>query len=214
MTGKDWCTYFDTPAFVESNVLPQLEALPWEEVVSTGGILTRYSCWLTPNDCFCQYKYGKKTQVFDPVPIPAFLEQMSRRLEDFLGLQSGILNSINANKYSQARHDLYWHCDNERLFRASEFDRDTLIVSVSFGDTRTFSIRHKMTQDPKDEMDILLKHGDIVVMAGTMQDNYLHTIRPPNAAQLAQASSASGCLRYNLTFRFLRRHTDECKKTH
>jgi alkylated DNA repair dioxygenase AlkB len=66
---------------------------------------------------------------------------MTRNLEQFLGLEAETLNSLNANKYSQPKHDLQWHSDNEKLFRASEFDRDTLIVSVSFGATRTFSIR-------------------------------------------------------------------------
>jgi alkylated DNA repair dioxygenase AlkB len=69
---------------------------------------------------------------------------MTGDLELLLGLEAGTQNFLNANKYSQLKHDLQWHSDNEQLFRAREFDRDTLIVSVSFGATRTFSIRNKL----------------------------------------------------------------------
>jgi alkylated DNA repair dioxygenase AlkB len=134
-------TFFDTPYFVGPSWVEQLEALPWEEVLSQGGILTRHSLRLAPRDCICSYAYGRTKQVYEPVNILSFLETMTRNLEQFLGLEAETLNSLNANKYSQPKHDLQWHSDNGKLFRASEFDRDTLIVSVSFGATRTFSIR-------------------------------------------------------------------------
>ena len=206
--GKSWVSFFDTPNFVGANLIEKLETLPWEDVYSQGGVLTRRSLWLTPKECICPYAYGRKKQVYQPVNIPSFLETMTRDLETFLGLEPETLNSLNANKYSEPEHDIQWHSDNEKLFRASEFDRNTLIVSVSFGATRTFSIRRKYGNDDED-IPIKLKHGDILIMGGLLQDNYLHAVKPLTSVQRAKAG-ASSATRYNLTWRVLRQHTREC----
>ena len=130
---KSWAYYLEQPNLPSTNFITQLEALPWEEVLSQSGNLTRHSLWCTTGNCICPYQYGKKNHVFQPLPMPSWMQVLTSDIEKLLSLRPGTLNCANLNKYSQPKHDLYWHSDNEKLFRASEFDRDALIVSVSFG---------------------------------------------------------------------------------
>jgi alkylated DNA repair dioxygenase AlkB len=210
--SKSWAYYYDIPKFVSQNWLHQLDSLPWEEVTSSGGNVTRHSLWITPEDCVCPYKYGRqKDAAWQPIMTPIWLTVMSRDLENHLGLESGVLNSVNCNKYSNPKHDLYWHSDDEELFKATAFDKDTLIVSLSFGATRTFALRKKMSAG-QDDVEVNLKHGDILVMGGRTQCNFNHTLKPMTSAQMtAGTSSTVSTIRYNLTFRCLRKHTKECK---
>ena len=207
--SNSWAYYYDAPNFVAQNWQHQLESLAWEDVLASSGHVTRHSVWMTPEDCFCPYKYGRqKDAAWQPITMPTWLTVMSRDLENHLGLESGVLNCVNCNKYSNPKHDLYWHSDDEELFKASAFDKDTLIVSVSFGATRKFAFRKKMKAG-QDDIEVDLKHGDILVMGGRTQCNWLHTLKPLTAAQLLAPAGANS-IRYNLTFRCLRKHTKEC----
>ena len=118
----------------------QLKKLPFLDVLSLHGIVTRQSCWLTKNGCTCKYAYGNMTQKknpWQPSAFPSWLLQLTDVIEAKLELPKDYLNSCNANQYNVATHDLYWHNDNEKLFRKSETQRDVFIVSISFGATRT-----------------------------------------------------------------------------
>jgi len=48
-----------------------------------------------------------------------------------------------------------------------------LIASLSLGDERLFKLNHKKR---KDTLDIILGHGDLLVMAGTLQHHWLHSV--------------------------------------
>jgi alkylated DNA repair dioxygenase AlkB len=207
--AKSWAYYLDTPELAGASCTSQLDALPWEDVLSQGGNLTRQSLWCTTGNCICPYQYGKKRHVFQPLPMAPWLQVLAADIEKLLGLNTGILNCANLNRYSQPKHDLYWHSDNEKLFRASEFDRDTLIVSISFGQSRTFAIRRKQTTEESEVWEVLLKNGDIFIMGGHMQDKYEHVVKPMSTAQMASPTAAAS-IRYNITFRALRKHCPDC----
>ena len=73
-----------------------------------------------------------------------------------------------------------------------------LIVSVSFGSTALFKWKGKSCPD-SDVNSCYLGHGDILVMDGQCQDEFLHCTDP--------------CLeqeRINVTFRWIRQHTTSC----
>ena len=190
----------------------KLHALPWEPVVAPSNrkLITRYACWLTRNPCSCPYKYGRKH--WAPSPMPSWLEYMGDTL--VAGLRSvGVPlkgyagNGCNANMYSDHRHSLYWHSDDEALFRKSEFERDVLIISISFGAPREFRIRLKYSHLDKDHYNRTLSDGDILTMERAMQDKYEHAVQGSSVSD----ASMSADFRYNLTFRMTQRHCKACR---
>jgi alkylated DNA repair dioxygenase AlkB len=191
-----------------------LEILPWQEAKSQGGKLTRKSCWFTTNGCSCPYQYGMgKRNFYHPEQMPPWMLTMANQLEEMLQLEKGFFNSCNANLYACSEHDLYWHSDDEPLFRivdAPTSERNVLIVSVSLGSTRDFGIRQKLTGT---EVTTPLSDGDILTMEGLMQENYLHCVKKAGSSQSGSSSSSNGAdnIRYNLTFRRIQRHKKDCK---
>ena len=68
-----------------------------------------------------------------------------------------------------------WHCDDEPLF--GKRGDDKLIVSLCLGDSALF--RRRRQSCPSDEGDSCrLDHGDILVMDGQCQDEFLHRTDP------------------------------------
>ena len=68
-----------------------------------------------------------------------------------------------------------WHCDDELLF--GECGEAKLIVSVSFGSSALS--KWKGQSCPDDEAHLCcLGHGDILVVDGQCQDEFLHRTDP------------------------------------
>jgi alkylated DNA repair dioxygenase AlkB len=191
--------------FSLSRFSSSLKSLPWKEVKSMNGIVTRSSCWLVADTCCCTYKYGGKT--WTPSVFPEWVSEIARNLEVFLERPLFSLNCCNCNSYGKAKESLYWHSDNESLFRESDsFQsgcRNVFIVSVSFGSEREFALRQKYGTD---ETIVLLKNGDVLTMEGLLQDSHEHTLSP------GEAIEGEDPMRYNLTFRTIFRHKSTCPK--
>ena len=193
----------------------QLGKLPWEDVYSLGGILTRRSCWFTELGCTCPYKYGKKhkEKPWQPNKYPDWLSEVSRKIEEMLGLPQFYYNSCNGNMYSMPSHDLSFHKDDEPLFREAEApsaSRNVSIASLSFGQTRKFQIRKSYSGNAPIEVNLC--DGDLLTMEGLMQDNYMHAVSATSETTSQASSSTSVNVRYNLTFRRIMRHVSGCPK--
>lgn len=93
-------------------------------------------------------------------------------------------NAMLANLYEHGQHSNGWHSDDEK-----ELGVHPIIASISLGQTRKFKIKHKKQKITKD---IFLEHGSLLVMKGSFQENWKHTI--PKTAKEVQP-------RINLTFR-------------
>ena len=89
-----------------------------------------------------------------------------------------------------------WHCDDEPLFGGAGCSK--LIVSVSFGSTALFKWKGKSCPDSVVNS-CYLGHGDILVMDGQCQDEFLHCTDPGLEQE-----------RINVTFRWIRQHTTSC----
>jgi alkylated DNA repair dioxygenase AlkB len=76
------------------------------------------------------------------------------------------------------------HADDER-----ELGNNPTIASLSLGDRRLFKMHHKKR---KQTLNIDLQHGDLLVMGGTCQRHWLHSVPK---TKLPKTS------RINLTFR-------------
>lgn len=79
-----------------------------------------------------------------------------------------------------------WHADNEP-------EMGNIIGSLSLGAIRKFRIRHNETRETKT---ILLGHGTLLIMAGTMQQFWQHEV--PKTKRYVNE-------RINLTFREIKR---------
>lgn len=60
------------------------------------------------------------------------------------------------------------HADDEK-----ELGLNPVIASLSLGDERLFKLHHKKR---KETLDIILGHGDLLVMAGSLQHHWLHSV--------------------------------------
>lgn len=92
------------------------------------------------------------------------------------------------NYYRDGKDSVDWHQDYKGDQR-----KNTVIASVTFGETRPFQLKHTTRKDLK-RVDIPLAHGSLLLMKGATQDNWKHKI-PKTAKQIQP--------RINLTFRWI-----------
>jgi alkylated DNA repair dioxygenase AlkB len=111
------------------------------------------------------------------------LLDLKRQLERSLNVT---FNSVLANYYRDGNDSVSWHADDE-----PELGSQPLIASLSFGEPRRFSLRHKTDRSlPVQHID--LEGGSLLVMAGETQ-RYWHHQLPKSRHSIAG--------RINLTFR-------------
>ena len=101
---------------------------------------------------------------------------------------------VNLNRYSGPSSSIGWHSDNEPLFGPQNSPK--LIVSMSLGNSVEFKVRRGRCGIPSP---ITLDHGDLLVMDGRTQSEYVH----------CTASGLQGP-RVNLTFRWVAQHIASC----
>lgn len=106
-------------------------------------------------------------------------------------------NSCSANYYESGNQSVSWHSDDRPMFDAK--NRDSLVISLSLGATRTFELRPK--DDPFEETAVELEDGDLLVMEGLCQKHYRH--RVPIDEKVKGA-------RINLTWRWIVKHASNC----
>jgi alkylated DNA repair dioxygenase AlkB len=96
-------------------------------------------------------------------------------------------NSVLLNRYRDGKDSISWHTDAEK-----ELGINPVIASVNFGAERKFQLKHKETNE---RIDILLKHGSLLIMQGELQHFWKHQI--PKSKTISQE-------RVNLTFRVIK----------
>lgn len=96
-------------------------------------------------------------------------------------------SSVLLNLYRNGSDSMGWHSDNER-----ELGKNPVIASLSFGAERVFQMKHNTIKEAK--QNLILKHGSLLIMAGTMQHFWKHQV--PKTQQNVGP-------RINLTFRKL-----------
>lgn len=126
--------------------------------------------WQTVPRLMCWY--GEKEACYsysgiDHLPLPWTNELLAirERLQTYCKVE---FNSVLANLYRNGQDSMGCHADDEK-----ELGINPTIASVSFGDTRRFKVHHKTK---KQVLDIDLCHGDLLVMSGTIQKNWRHSL--------------------------------------
>lgn len=126
-----------------------------------------------------EYTYSKTTKT--AIPWTPELLELKAIAERTTGKT---YNSCLLNLYHDGSEGMTWHSDAEK-----DLVKNGAIASLSFGAQRKFSFKHKETKETKS---ILLEHGSVLVMKGTTQTHWLHSI--PKSVKVTKP-------RINLTFR-------------
>jgi alkylated DNA repair dioxygenase AlkB len=118
-----------------------------------------------------------------PQPMTPLLEQLHSAVEAATGRR---YNSVLLNYYRDGADSMGMHSDDE-----PELGPQPAIASLSYGATRTFILRHKRS---KRSLKLDLADGNLLLMAGDMQQHWLHGIN--------KTAKPTGP-RLNLTFRYI-----------
>lgn len=148
-------------------------------------------------------KTGKKViedryyDKYPPRPIPQCLEELKKTTEAATGC---VFNFCLVNYYASGSDSISYHSDDERFLGPLPS-----IASFSLGARRDFYMKHKpppksqMPQKVEEKEAMPLKlplgSGDMVLMRGTTQANWLHSI-PKRSGKNAEDGG-----RINITFR-------------
>jgi len=119
----------------------------------------------------------------EPLPWTALLLEIRAAVEAACGQR---FNSVLVNRYRNERDSMGMHSDDE-----AELGNDPVIASLSYGATRTFTLRHKRA---KRTLRLPLEDGSLLLMSGQLQRNWLHGINK-STRPLGE--------RLNLTFRYI-----------
>ena len=131
---------------------------------------------------------------------PSSLQKIGQALADFLELEAEP-DGINCNLYQSTSQSLNWHSDDEPII--TKGDGSAIIISLSLGAQRTFEFRRKHLKGTPEFT--TLNDFDVLVMEGKTQLFYEHRV-PPMGAALCDDP------RVNLTFRFIQKHEDDCRR--
>lgn len=143
-----------------------LVEVPWEQhhitVAGRRSPVPRLEAWLGDPDA--HYAYSGIALAPNPwTPTTA-------RLRDRLIAELGIsFNSVLANRYRDGSDSVAWHADDE-----VELGPDPVIAAVSVGASRSFQLKRRA--DPVDRRSIVLHHGDLLIMSGPTQTEWLHRV--------------------------------------
>ncbi|SEW45239.1 Alkylated DNA repair dioxygenase AlkB [Chitinophaga sp. YR573] len=128
------------------------------------------------------YSYSGITM--QPHPWTPALMEIKSRIEAVAGVR---FTSALLNFYRDGQDSMGWHRDNEK-----ELGINPVIGSVSFGSPRTFALKHYTDKTLTEK--IPLTHGSFLLMKGSTQHHWLHSIPK-------QLKVTAG--RINLTFRII-----------
>lgn len=160
--------------------------IPWDyDILHIFGkkiITKRKTAWF--GDRSFAYTYSGSTKY--ALPWTKELVALKQLVENRTGTS---YNSCLLNLYHNGSEGMSWHSDNEK-----ELLEQGIIASLSLGSERKFSFKHKTT---KQTISLNLEHGSLLVMRGTTQTHWLHSL---------PVSKRIHTPRINLTFRNIVEH--------
>ena len=151
---------------------------PWQQERSHFGPFPRLTAWYA--DAGLTYSYTGVTH--QALVWTDALAQIRRDVEAFA---QSPFNSVLLNFYRDGQDSIGYHADDE-----AELGKNPLIASISLGAVRQFVLKHKKTAE---KLKYNLAHGSLLVMGGTCQHHWIHTLPKTKAAGP----------RINLTFRHI-----------
>jgi len=159
--------------------------MPWQQKVvkmyDKTMLTPRLTIWI--GDPGTNYSFSGEKH--DPLPWTNDLLMIKNKIEPFAGTK---FNSVLLNYYRDGNDSVAWHSDNEK-----ELGYHPVVASVSFGQVRSFDIRHKTDHTRK--YSIRLENGSYLLMQGELQDKWEHRIAKSTKPMKE---------RVNLTFRVIK----------
>ncbi|MES2616449.1 MAG: alpha-ketoglutarate-dependent dioxygenase AlkB [Bacteroidota bacterium] len=159
-----------------------IQNIPWQqdamEIYGRKVDFPRLTAWI--GDDGRVYAYSGITN--EPKPWTPALLQIKQIVEKLSGRT---FNSALLNYYRSGNDSMGWHSDNEK-----ELGVNPCIASVSLGQARKFSLKHKAVKGLI--IHKVLSNGSLLLMQGETQHHWLHQV--PKTKQLVDA-------RINITFR-------------
>ncbi len=128
--------------------------------------------------------YSYSNIIMNPHPFNTVLSEIKSKVEQAADHH---FTTVLLNLYRNGSDSNGWHADNEK-----ELGKNPVIASVSFGEARVFHFKHRTIKNQKHKL--ILEHGSLLLMKGSMQHYWLHHI-PKTKKQIGA--------RINLTFRTL-----------
>ncbi len=161
--------------------LTLLENIEWknDEAILFGKriITKRKVAWY--GDKGFSYTYSNTTK--QAIPWTKELLELKKITEE---TTASTYNSCLLNLYHNGDEGVSWHSDDE-----STLGKHSAIAAFSFGAARKFAFKHKQT---KETVSLLLERGSLMVMKGSTQINWLHSL--PKSKKITKP-------RISLTFR-------------
>jgi alkylated DNA repair dioxygenase AlkB len=143
-------------------------------------LFPRLTSWYGEND----KPYSFSGITLQPHPWSTELLEIKQAIEPLCKVS---FNSVLLNRYRDGNDSISWHTDAEK-----ELGKNPVIASVNFGAERVFQLRHMETNE---RIDILLKHGSLLIMQGELQHFWQHQV--PKTKKVNSE-------RVNLTFRVIK----------
>ena len=164
---------------IEATALNQtlLDSTPWKREGFSGRTYPRMTAWYA--DLGLTYAYSGV--VHHAIPWTPTLLNIKHQVEAAAGTT---WNSLLLNLYGDGSDSIGFHADDE-----PELGQNPIIGSLSLGATRRFVLKHIATGE---KLEFALGHGSLLVMAGTSQHFWKHSV--PKTKKPVGA-------RINLTFR-------------
>lgn len=103
----------------------------------------------------------------EPRPWSALLQALRESVQTATGHS---FNSVLLNYYRNHRDSMGMHADDEQ-----ELGPEPVIASLSFGESRTFILKHKRDKSLA-RVKVPLQSGSLLVMSGSTQKNWKHGI--------------------------------------
>jgi alkylated DNA repair dioxygenase AlkB len=159
--------YLEIGASTEVTLQRLITEIPWrsESVVLWGKKYQQPRLIAWYGDVGTNYTYSGIT--LSPLPWTQNLRDIKRSVEELAG---ATFNSVLANYYRNNRDSMGFHSDDE-----PELGHSPTIASVSFGETRTFVMRHKFRRDVS-AVKLKLGSGGVLLMKGATQTCWEHGI--------------------------------------
>jgi alkylated DNA repair dioxygenase AlkB len=174
------------PAFVPSAAADRLLARLQTEIDWQQGFVRlfgrqipepRLTAW------YSDFDYAYSGRLLAAAAWPALVSDIHERVAQATGER---FNSVLLNRYRDGLDGVGFHSDDE-----PELGENPTVASLSFGERRRFVLRPKRAGDGE-PLSVELGHGALLVMAGSCQHHYRHSI--PKQRRAAGE-------RINLTFR-------------
>lgn len=131
------------------------------------------------------YRYSGQT--LPPRAMTPVLEALTLRVQQVVGKP---FNHVLLNRYRDGQDCMGMHADDE-----GELGRNPVIAALSLGVERDFVLAPREHRRRKEKKRFALRHGSLLVMAGTIQHSWRHGVPRMNGVQGE---------RINVTWRWLK----------